>query len=339
MKYMVSDIQKHWRKVIVTGGAGFIGSHVVDHIVALSLASEVVVIDNFSSGSIKNIEHHIGKSYFRLVKADLKHFDLSWVELFKDADVVLHFAANPEVRISSVEPRIHFDENVVATFNVLEASRKGDVKLHFFASSSTVYGDAEKIPTPEDHPLKPISVYGASKAACELLYYTYSKLYGFNTAVGRYANIIGYRSGHGVIIDFINKLKLSPQVLEILGDGMQRKSYLHVSDAVEATIATLRYVEKVRNFHVFNIGNEDWVTVKEIADIVVEEMGLKNVQYRYVMTMPDGRGWPGDVKLMLLDISKIKSVIGWKPKLSSREAVRKASREALGKEVFSWVKA
>jgi UDP-glucose 4-epimerase len=321
-----------WGKVVVTGGAGFIGSHIVDYIASHSLADEIVVIDNFSSGSLKNIEHHLDKKYFKLVKADLKQYDPSWVEALKDADVVFHLAANPEVRVSSIEPRIHFNENIVATFNVLEASRKHDVKMHFFASSSTVYGDAEKIPTPEDHPLKPISVYGASKAACELLYYTYTKLYGFSVAVGRYANIIGSRSNHGVIVDFINKLRRNPQVLEILGDGTQRKSYLHISDAVEATFAIIRYTEKEKGFQVFNIGNEDWVTVKEIADIVVEEMGLRNVEYRFVMVTPDGRGWPGDVKLMLLDITKIKSLTGWRPKLNSKNAVRKTVRELLGKE-------
>jgi UDP-glucose 4-epimerase len=321
-----------WGKVVVTGGAGFIGSHIVDYIASHFLADEIVVIDNFSSGSLKNVEHHLDKKYFKLVKADLKQYDPSWVDTLKDADAVFHLAANPEVRVSSIEPRIHFNENIVATFNVLEASRKHDVKIHFFASSSTVYGDAEKIPTPEDHPLKPISVYGASKAACELLYYTYTKLYGFSVAVGRYANIIGYRSNHGVIVDFINKLRRNPQLLEILGDGTQRKSYLHISDAIEATFAIIRYTEKEKGFQVFNIGNEDWVTVKEIADIVVEEMGLRNVEYRFVMVTPDGRGWPGDVKLMLLDITKIKSLTGWRPKLTSKDAVRKTVRELLGKE-------
>jgi UDP-glucose 4-epimerase len=321
-----------WGKVVVTGGAGFIGSHIVDYIASHFLADEIVVIDNFSSGSLKNVEHHLDKKYFKLVKADLKQYDPSWVDTLKDVDVVFHLAANPEVRVSSIEPRIHFNENIVATFNVLEASRKHDVKMHFFASSSTVYGDAEKIPTPEDHPLKPISVYGASKAACELLYYTYTKLYGFSVAVGRYANIIGYRSNHGVIVDFINKLRRNPQLLEILGDSTQRKSYLHISDAVEATFAIIRYTEKEKGFQVFNIGNEDWVTVIEIADIVVEEMGLRNVEYRFVMVTPDGRGWPGDVKLMLLDITKIKSLTGWRPKLTSKDAVRKTVRELLGKE-------
>ena len=321
-----------WGKVVVTGGAGFIGSHMIDYIASHFLADEIVVIDNFSSGSLKNVEHHLDKKYFKLVKADLKQYDPSWVDTLKDADAVFHLAANPEVRVSSIEPRIHFNENIVATFNVLEASRKHDVKMHFFASSSTVYGDAEKIPTPEDHPLKPISVYGASKAACELLYYTYAKLYGFSVAVGRYANIVGYRSSHGVIVDFINKLRRNPQLLEILGDGTQRKSYLHVSDAVEATFAIIRYTEREKGFQVFNIGNEDWVTVKEIADIVVEEMGLRNVEYKFVMVTPDGRGWPGDVKLMLLDITKIKSLTGWRPKLTSKDAVRKTVRELLGKE-------
>ncbi|MDK6028595.1 NAD-dependent epimerase/dehydratase family protein [Ignisphaera sp. 4213-co] len=326
-----------FEKVIVTGGAGFIGSHMVDYIVVKSLANKIVVIDNFSSGSIKNVEHHIGKDYFELINADLKSFESKWVDVFKDADAVFHFAANPEVRISSTDPRIHFNENIVATFNVLEAARKFDVTTHFFASSSTVYGDADKIPTPEDHALKPISVYGASKAACEMLYYSYSHLYGFNVAIGRYANIIGYRSNHGVIIDFINKLRKNPNILEILGDGTQRKSYLHVSDAVEATAIITLYAKERKGYHVFNIGNDDWITVKEIADITVNEMELKNVQYKYILVTPDGRGWPGDVKLMLLDITKIKSLTSWRPKLSSKDAVRKTVREILGKEKFSWI--
>ncbi|MEL9940377.1 MAG: NAD-dependent epimerase/dehydratase family protein [Ignisphaera sp.] len=329
--------QEIFEKVVVTGGAGFIGSHLVDYLVAKSLAKKIVVIDNFSSGSLKNVEHHLGKEYFVLVNADLKFFDRKWVDVFREADTVFHFAANPEVRVSSIEPRTHFNENVVATFNVLEASRLNDVKLHFFASSSTVYGDAEKIPTPEDYALRPISVYGASKAACEMLYHSYSHLYGFSIAIGRYANIIGYRSNHGVIIDFINKLRNNPTTLEILGDGTQRKSYLHVSDTIEATMAITLYAKNNKGFHVFNIGNNDWITVKEIADIVVDEMNLKNVQYKYVRVTPDGRGWPGDVKFMLLDISKIVSLTQWRPRLSSKEAVRKTVREFLGKEKFAWI--
>jgi UDP-glucose 4-epimerase len=315
-------------KILVTGGAGFIGSHFIDFIIEKNVADEIVVIDNLSSGSIDNIKHHIEAKKIDLVIADLKHYDQTWISKFKNADAVIHLAANPEVRVSSTEPRIHFNENVLATFNVLEASRVNDVTLHFFASSSTVYGDAKVIPTPETYPLEPISVYGASKAACEVLYHSYHSLYGFSIAIARYANIVGPRSFHGVIIDFINKLRKDPMRLEILGDGTQKKSYLYVRDAVEASFIILKLAKEVKGYHVYNIGNEDWVTVKEIADIVVEELGLKNVQYVFKPATLDGRGWPGDVKLMLLNINKIKN-IGWRPTLSSAEAIKMTVRNIL----------
>jgi len=328
VKLLVKSLTS-FRSVIVTGGAGFIGSHIVDKLIDLNVADEVVVIDNFSSGRIENLSQHLGSRRVKIVKDDLRFWG-EWVAYFRGADAVIHMAANPEVRLSSVEPRTHFDENVLATFNVLEASRLNDVQIHVFASSSTVYGDAKIIPTPEDHPLNPISVYGASKAACELLYTSYSNLYGFRVAIARYANIIGKRSNHGVIVDFIAKLRSNPHQLEILGDGTQRKSYLHVSDAVDATMILLNYASASKGAHAFNVGNEDWVDVKTIADIVVEEMGLSGVEYRFKLGTPDGRGWPGDVKFMLLDISKIK-LLGWRPRMSSKEAVRRTVREHLGK--------
>lgn len=318
-------------KAIVTGGAGFIGSHLVDSL--MSRGYEVVVIDNLSAGSLKNLEHHLNNPKFKFVEADLKNYEAKWVNEFKDADVVFHFAANPEVRVSSVNPRIHFDENLLATFNVLEAVRNNNVKYIVFASTSTVYGEAKVLPTPEDyHPLEPISVYGSVKLGAEYLHITYSKLYGIRSLIIRYANIIGSRSNHGVIIDFINKLRKNPNVLEILGDGTQKKSYLHVYDAVDATLFVFdKFRETSKEYDIFNIGSEDWIRVVEIADIIVEEMGLKNVKYEFVMTTPDGRGWPGDVKIMLLDITKLKK-LGWSPRWNSREAVRKTIRQILGKE-------
>lgn len=328
---MWEKISKVLRKAVVTGGAGFIGSHIVDKLADMNM-DQIIVIDNLSSGSLDNISRHLGKKYFSFINADLKNYDEKWVSSFKDCDVVFHFAANPEVRVSSIDPRIHFNENVYATFNVLEAARKYDVKYHVFASSSTVYGEAKTIPTPEDyHPLEPISVYGATKLACEALYIAYAKLYGFKVLIARYANIIGPRSRHGVIIDFINKLKKDPTKLEILGDGTQKKSYLHVYDAVDATIHLLNHViEHVKDYDIYNIGNDDWIKVIDIANIIVKEMGLSGVKYVFVKTTPDGRGWPGDVKFMLLDISKLKST-GWRPRWNSFEAVRKTVREILGK--------
>ena len=315
-------------KAIVTGGAGFIGSYIVEEL--LSKDYEVIVIDNMSSGSRENLRRVIDDPNLRIVEADLKEPNNTWIDEFKNAEIVFHYAANPEVRVSSINPRIHFNENLLTTFNVLEASRQGSVKYIVFASTSTVYGDARKLPTPEDYyPLEPISVYGSVKLASEYLHITYSKLYGLKSLIIRYANVIGPRSRHGVIYDFILKLKKNPRRLEILGDGTQRKSYIYVTDAVNGTLFLFeKFLEKGKDYDIYNIGNTDWVTVREIADIVVEEMGLENVEYTYKLMTSDGRGWPGDVKIMLLDISKARS-LGWKPSLSSKEAVRLTARALL----------
>ncbi len=325
---------QYLNRVVITGGAGFIGSHILDYLVENRLAKEVIVIDNLSSGSIDNIAVHINKKYLTFVKADLKYVDEQWLEHIKNADMVIHMAANPEVRVSVVNPYIHFNENLVTTFNILEACRRGGAKALVFASSSTVYGDAKIIPTPENYqPLEPISIYGAVKLAAEYLCITYSKLYGIKSLIIRYANIIGPRSTHGVIVDFINKLKQNPRELEILGDGTQKKSYLHVYDAVNATLfLALKVLPTAIDYDIYNVGNDDWITVREIANIVVEEMGLSNVNYIFRLATTDGRGWLGDVKFMLLDISKLKSK-GWKPSMNSYTAVRKTVRQLLKKEM------
>ena len=314
-------------KIIITGAAGFIGSHLLDRI-ANGNNIFIVGIDNLSNGSIKNIKHHIGKAYFRFVNTDLKIESNAWVKNMENADIVYHFAANPEVKLSAENPESSFQDNIVASFNVLEAMRKHDVKYLVFASTSTVYGDAEIIPTPEDyHPLRPISVYGATKLAVENLIHSYTALYGIRALILRFANIIGPRSNHGVIVDFIRKLERNPVELEILGDGTQRKSYLYVEDAVNAVLHLVKHhISNNWSYEVYNIGSTDWVTVKEIADIVTRELGLRNVKYRYKPATPDGRGWPGDVKQMLLDTSKLRST-GWSPKYNSLEAVVKTVRE------------
>ncbi len=308
-------------RAVVTGGAGFIGSNLVDRLIGKGL--KVKVLDNLSTGKIEYLEKALDSGRATLVKADLKKSSEEWVKEFKGADVVYHLAANPEVRTSISNPRIHFEENIVSTFNVLEACRINDVPLLIFASSSTVYGDAKIFPTPEDyHPLEPISVYGAAKLASENLITTYSRLYGIKAAIFRFANIVGPRQSHGVIVDFIKKLKKNSKTLEILGDGTQKKSYLHVDDLLHGMDLGANYVASSKLHDVFNLGNKDWITVTEIANIVVEELGLKDVKYVYKPATPDGRGWVGDVKFMLLDISKITS-LGWSPKMSSEEALRK----------------
>ena len=224
-------------KVLVTGGAGFIGSHLVDRLVAEGYS--VRVVDNLSSGRLENLRRHLKLKAIELIIGDLKDPQTAF-KAVEGVDVVFHLAANPEVRVSTTNPEIHFNENVLATFRLLEAMRKKGVKELVFASSSSVYGEPEVIPVGEDAPIKPVSVYGASKAACENLIHAYSKLYGIKAIVLRYANVVGPRLRHGVIWDLIIKLRRNPSELEILGDGKQVRSYIYVDDALEATLLAWR---------------------------------------------------------------------------------------------------
>lgn len=309
------------KKALVTGGAGFIGSHLVDRLISEGEWS-VVVIDNFSSGRIDNLKHHIGSPLVKIVNGDLKSIE-AIQSILIDVDVVFHFAANPEVRVSTINPQTHFNENIIATFNLLEAMRKKDVGELIFASSSSVYGEPKEIPVSEDAPIKPISVYGASKAACENLIHAYSHLYGIKAAVLRYANVVGGRMRHGVIYDFIVKLLKRSDELEILGDGTQIRSYIHVKDAIEAVMIIVK--KGIKTFEVYNVGNNDWITVNEVAETITQAINLNNIRYVYKPVL-HGVGWLGDVKRITLNIERLKQ-IGWKPSMNSRKAVETATIE------------
>jgi len=315
-------------KILITGGAGFIGSHLVD--VLLNRGEEVCVIDNLSTGSIKNIEHWLNNPNFTFIKCDLLK-PCKRVKV-KEFGLIFHFAANPEVRIGSTDPNIHFQQNVVATYNLLELLRRAESRPTLvFASTSTVYGEASKIPTPEDYaPLKPISTYGASKLACEALITAYAYTYNFRAVIYRLANIVGPRSKHGVIYDFVQKLRRNPEMLEILGDGTQTKSYLHVNDCIDAILLGLE--RSSEQIEIFNVGSDDQVDVKTIAQIIIEEMGLKDVKLTFTGGVDGGRGWKGDVKNMLLDTTKLKT-LGWRPKLNSKQAVREAAKSLITNEL------
>lgn len=313
-------------KVLVTGGAGFIGSHIVDRL--MSEGFSVRVIDNLSSGRLENIEQWLGNPRFEFLRGDLKSYSDA-LEAVKGVDVVFHFAANPEVRVSTTNPRVHFEENVVATFNLLEAMRERGVREMVFASSSSVYGEPETIPVDENAPVKPVSVYGASKAACENLIHSYSKLYGIKAVILRYANVVGPRLRHGVIYDLLTKLKKSREVLEVLGDGTQTRSYIYITDAVEATITAWRNGRE--GYGIYNVGSEDWITVKEVVNIILSELRLDNVRIVYRPVL-HGVGWPGDVKRITLAIDKLKK-LRFTPRHKSREAVAKTVRE-LAKELL-----
>ena len=308
--------------LLVTGGAGFIGSNLVDRL--LRDGREVVIFDNFSSGRREFIEDILDR--IELVEGDLlRPADIEAV--FRDFKIefVYHVAANPEVRIGEIDPGVHLEQNVIATHNLLEAMRTHAVSDIAFTSTSTIYGEADVMPTPEDYgPLLPISTYGASKLAAEALITSYAHTFDMRAWIFRFANVVGKRSTHGVTCDFINKLKANPSELEILGDGRQEKSYMLVDDCVEGMIFA---VENATNqVNVFNLGSIDTIDVTAIADIVVAEMGLEDVTYNYT---GGSRGWKGDVPRMMLAIDSLMQ-LGWKPRFNSRESIRMAAQYLLG---------
>lgn len=310
------------RSILVTGGAGFIGSNLVDE---LLVDNHVTVVDNFSSGKLENLSNAMENPAFDLQKGDLLDSGLL-DDVMHGVDMVFHLAANPDVKMGSENTNTHLKQNLVATHNVLEAMRREGVSKIAFTSTSTVYGEALVVPTPENYaPLKPISLYGASKLACEAFISSYCHTFDMQSWIYRFANIVGKRGGHGVLVDFIKKLRENPSELEILGSGTQSKSYLCVDDCVDAM---LHCVEKADDqVNIFNIGSKDYIDVKTIADIVVQRMGLSDVKYRYTGGI-DGRGWKGDVKMMLLSTSALED-IGWIPQSGSKEAVAKAVDDLL----------
>ena len=302
---------------LVTGGAGFIGSHLVDRLVARG--DEVVVIDNLSTGDRANLSRHLSDGAITFVQADL--LEDAWKPSCKGVDRIYHIAADPDVRASAVSPAAQVRSTVLTTAGVLEAMREFRVPEIVFTSTSTVYGEASVIPTPESYtPMEPVSVYGASKLACEALISSYCHSFGMKGWVYRFANIVGPRSNHGVIWDFVHKLRADPSSLEILGDGKQTKSYLGVGECVDAMLFAAAHSHDT--FNVFNIGSEDWIDVVSIADIVCREMGLSGVKYRFT---GGDRGWVGDVPRMLLSVDRLKA-LGWRPEAGSRECMVMAAR-------------
>ncbi len=300
-------------RAVVTGGAGFIGSHLVDHLV--EAGDEVIVIDCLAKTSTRYIDHYIQSGTITFIHANL--LSDTWQGVLSGADRVYHMAADPDVRESSIHPVGQLENTIIATHRVLEAMREYRVREMIFTSTSTVYGEATVIPTPESYtPMEPVSVYGASKLACEALISGYSHSYDMQSWIYRFANIVGPRSGHGIIIDFIKKLSNNTNELEILGDGKQIKSYLHVSACIKGILFGVRNARNRVNY--LNIGSEDWINVTAIADIVVSEMGLTHVTYHYT---GGSRGWVGDVPQMQLSIDTMKK-LGWEPEINSEESIR-----------------
>jgi len=308
-------------KAFVTGGAGFIGSHLVDQLI--ERGDSVTCYDNLSSGNKEFLKHLENNEKFTFIEGDLLDLD-DLIKAVKGHDVIFHIAANPFVRLGEKQTRLDLDQGPIATYNLLEAMRVNDIKKIVFSSSSVVYAETPPIALPETYgPTLPISLYGAGKLGAEGLISAFCGTFEFQAWIYRFANVVGIRGTHGVIVDFIDKLKKNPNELEILGDGEQQKPYLHVSDIVEGI---LHGFEKSNNqINLFNLGPDSNTTVTRIAEMLVEEMGLANVEFKYT---GGKRGWKGDVPRFQLDASKIKK-LGWKEKYTSDEAVRKSIREIL----------
>lgn len=308
-------------KAFVTGGAGFIGSHLVDKLI--SKGDFVTAYDNLTSGKKQFLEQHMKNDKFTFIEADL--LDLARLKKeIKDHDVIFHIAANPFVRLGEKQTRLDLEQGVIVTYNILESMRVNNIKKIVFSSSSVVYAETPPIAIPEDYgPTLPISFYGAGKLAAEGLISAFCGTFGFQAWIYRFANVVGIRGTHGVIVDFIDKLRKNPKELEILGDGKQQKPYLYVSDVVDGMIHGFEHSNEQLNL--FNLSCDSDTTVTRIAEMVVEEMGLKDVEFKYT---GGKRGWAGDVPRFQLDSSKMNK-LGWKERYTSDEAVRKAIREIL----------
>jgi UDP-glucose 4-epimerase len=305
--------------VAVTGGAGFIGSKLAEQLV--DDGRDVVVIDNLSSGSRDNIPD----------EADFYNINLNSTKevekVLENVDRVYHLAANADVKVQNEDRDKDINDGILATRSLLEAMYSAGVKDLVFTSSSTVYGEDVEVPTPETYGvMEPISLYGSAKLSAEAIISAYSHSFGFESSVLRLANVIGGRSEKSVTYDFVKKLEDDSSELEVLGNGKQKKSYIHVDDCVNAILTAARNQED--SYEVYNVGNEDSVSVTNIAEAVIDECGSDTEIYY----TGGEKGWTGDVPVMLLDIEKIKEKLDWSPSMNSEEAVRKTAREVIEKQ-------
>ena len=307
-------------RIFISGGAGFIGSHLLRRLLKDAAVERIVVFDNFTSGRHSYIAQSIKDHRVKVVEGDLK--DPSAVQsAMADCNTVFHLAANPDIGKATTQPDIDFWEGTYLTQNVIEAMRETGARNIFFTSGSGVYGENPSMTFREDYgPCLPISTYGASKLACEALISAYCHLFGFYSRVFRFANVVGGRQTHGVGYDFVRRLKSDPTRLRIMGDGSQRKSYIHVDDVLEAIFTANQ--EAAPSYDVFNVATDDCITVREIADMAVEVSGLAAGSVQYEFKGGD-RGWKGDVPIVQFDCSKIKA-LGWRCRRSSAEAMRDA---------------
>ncbi len=308
-------------KAIVFGGAGFIGSELAEKLI--SEGNSVTVFDSMYTGKMENLSGCSSKKGFKFIKGDMRKLE-EVKKALKGQDIVYHLAANADIRGGMENTFLDFEYNAITVYNCLEAMRLADVKKIAFTSSSAVYGEPGVYPTPESYgPLRPTSLYGASKLAAEGYVSAFCETFGIQGFIFRFVNILGAKNNHGVVGDFIRKLTKDPKKLVVLGSGKQRKSCLHVSDCLTGIDAGVKHGKQAVNF--YNIGNDDWAYVDQIADQVVAAMGFKNVKYEHT---GGERGWAGDMPFVFLDNKKLRGC-GWKPTLDSQQAVFRAAKEML----------
>ena len=322
---MPADSAPAWKRVFVSGGAGFIGSHLVGSLLTGETTERVVVFDNLSSGRLSYLGKSADDPRVEIVPGDLKEGG-AVAAAMTGCDTVFHLAANPDIAKAVTQPDIDFWEGTYLTQNVLEAMRLSGARRIIYTSGSGVYGENPEVAFAEDYgPCLPISTYGASKLACEGLIASYCHMFDLSGRAFRFANVVGPRQTHGVGYDFIRRLKTDPARLRILGDGTQKKSYIHVEDV----LAAMRLADGAATgkYDVFNVATDDYITVREIADLAVKVSGLTPDETRYEFSGGD-RGWKGDVPVVRFDCSKIKT-LGWQARRSSAGAVTDAMKAML----------
>jgi UDP-glucose 4-epimerase len=304
-------------KAFVTGGAGFIGSHVVDRLI--QDGRSVTVFDNLSTGFEENLAVHAGSGLLTLHRGDVLDAP-ALTSAMEGHDILFHFQANADVRGGIKNTRADLEQNTIGTWNALEAARLAGVQTIVFASSATVYGEPEIFPTPEGCPLVQTSLYGASKLAGEAMLQAYAEYFGIRSIAFRFVSWIGPRYSHGVVFDFVKKLRANPRQLEILGDGKQVKSYLDVRDGVSGIFCAVDRFQGKKG--IFNLGHDAFLNVLDLARIVTSELGLDGVEF---VTSGGERGWLGDSPVVHLETSRIKE-LGWSPRISIEEGIRATTR-------------
>ncbi len=301
-------------RAFITGGAGFIGSSLADRL--LASGHRVTAFDNFSTGRRLFVEQNLANEQYRLIEGDVLDAE-KLAAAMRGHDVVFHLAANADVRGGLDHPRRDLEQNTIATFNVLESMRAAGIAKMAFSSTGSIYGEPQVFPTPETCPF-PVqtSLYGASKLAGEGLIAAYCAGFGFTACVFRFVSILGERYTHGHVIDFYRQLKADGQRLRILGNGLQRKSYLYVQDCLDAVLHGLDKASP--GFNVFNLGTQEFVTVNESVGVITRALGVEpRLEYS-----GGERGWVGDSPFILLDTAKIRA-LGWSPRLTIRESVER----------------